>query len=179
MNGTFTRRDIVRAGLAFAASLTLPQASVRACEAYCSTLRVNHPWTRATDPGADFAVVGMTIDEVKQDDRLIAVETPVARGVQQVVGGIAGPLDLYISKGRDMVLDDDGDHLRLVNLKHPLLVGRSYPIRLVFEKGGAVDMDLSVDYLSRKDASPMPRRPRETGKPTPPAKPKDGRGTAP
>jgi len=78
-------------GLVLAAVCARP---VRACEVQAEFLRVVHPWTRATAPGADSAVLGMTIDQVTKDDRLVAVQTPVANGAVLVQDGQSGPLDL-------------------------------------------------------------------------------------
>lgn len=144
MSRAFDRRVVLRAGLAACATLALPPA--RACEFFVSTLRITHPWTRATEPGADTAVLCMTFDQVTQTDRLIEVRTPIARGVELVAEGRARPLDLLIPVGSEMVLDESGTHLRLVGLDMQLQTGRTYPLMLVFEQGGQVRSDLSVDY---------------------------------
>ena len=36
---------------------------------------------------------------------------------------------------------------RLLELQHPLLIGRVYPLNLVFEKAGKVNASLNVDFL--------------------------------
>jgi periplasmic copper chaperone A len=140
------RRDMLRAGLALGASLVLPSA--RACEFFSPTLRVTHPWTRATEPDAKFAVVCMKIDEVTETDRLVGVETPVAAGVELVGGGGGAGVNLLIPAGRETLLSEEGTHLRLLDLQHPLLIARSYPLTLVFEKGGIVPATLNVDYMA-------------------------------
>lgn len=140
------RRSLLQAGLALSA--TMPWTPARACEYFSPTLRITHPWTRATPMGAPFAVLAMRFDEVTQDDRLLAVETPVAEAVVYVAGSGVQPVDLPldIPLGRETVLVDTGPHLRLVRLTHALEVARSYPLRLVFEKGGTVKTLLNVDY---------------------------------
>lgn len=140
------RRELLRAGLALCAAFALPAA--RACEFYAATLRVTHPWTRATEPGAAHALLCMKIDEVSRDDRLIGVETPVAAGAELVRDGAASELSLAIPKGRELLLEEAGTHIRLVGLAHPLEVARSYPLKLVFEQGGSVLTTLNVDYAS-------------------------------
>lgn len=144
MNAITTRRHILRAGLALGASALVPP--VRACEFFASTLRVTHPWTRVTPADARFAVVCMKIDQVTREDRLIGVVTPVATGAE--IGGISTgrALDLLIEKGREIQLVETGVHLRLTGLTQPLLIGRSYPMRLIFEKGGVLEAELNVDY---------------------------------
>lgn len=144
------RRTFLQTGLVLSA---LPWHNANACEYFSPTLRITHPWTRATPMDAPFAVLGLRFDEVTQDDRLLAVETPVAEAVVYVPGptpeGAAGQalaLPFDIPAGQDTVLADTGPHLRLLRLTQPLEVARSYPLRLVFEKGGSVKALLNVDY---------------------------------
>lgn len=137
------RRRLLQTGLALGAACLLPAA--RACEFFTTNLRVTHPWTRATG-GEDFAIVCMKFDEVTITDRLIRVETPVATRAELAgVGGLR-PLKFLIPKGRETLLSETGTFVRLSGLQHPLEVARSYPLTLVFEKGGVVSADLSVDY---------------------------------
>ena len=145
MNHPFCRRTALRAGLAFGASLTIPSA--RACEFFTTTLRVTHPWTRASAENATSAVVCMRIDEVTQTDRLIGVETPVADGAELIDVAASRSLNLLIPQGQETILGETGLRLRLVRLKHPLLIARTYPMRLMFEKGGVLDAELNIDYM--------------------------------
>jgi copper(I)-binding protein len=144
MSGIIHRREVLRAGLVLCASLAVPSA--RACEFITSTLRVTHPWTRATSANATHAVLCTRFDQVSITDRLIGVQTPVASGAELVVDGVSGKVDFLIPAGRETFLSDDGTHVRLTGLEHPLEVGRSYPLTLVFEKGGEVQAQLNVDY---------------------------------
>jgi copper(I)-binding protein len=144
MSGIILRRDVLRAGLVLCASLAVPPA--RACEFITSTLRITHPWTRATAPDATSAVLCTRFDQVTETDRLIGVDTPVASGAELVVDGVGGKVDFLIPQGRETFLSDDGTHIRLLGLEHPLEVGRSYPLTLVFQKAGEVQAQLNVDY---------------------------------
>ena len=151
------RRTLLQTTLALGAALQWRQA--QACEFFAPTLRITHPWTRATPVDAPYATVGMRFDEVTQDDRLLAVETPVAEDVVFVSSGahasgvhasgahpLVSRLPLDIPSGQETLLGDPGPHLRLLRLTQPLEVARSYPLRLVFEKGGTVKAVLTVDY---------------------------------
>jgi len=140
------RRTVLRAGFALCASLVIPQA--RACEYIASTLRITHPWTRATGSDSTSAVLCMKFDEVTETDRLIGVETPVAAGAELVGESAGAGVDLLIPEGQETLLSEDGTHLRLVGLKHPLFMGRSYPLQLLFEKAGMVSARLNVDYVA-------------------------------
>ena len=144
MSQAIHRRRVLRVGLALGTALVIPAA--RACEFFTTTLRVTHPWTRASVGDATSAMVCMTFDQVLRDDRLIGVATPVAATVE-MGGAMAGPrVDFPIPQDRESELSETGTYLRLVGLRFPLEVAREYPLQLVFEKGGVVDATLSVDY---------------------------------
>ena len=128
------------------AALTLAVPAARACEYFSPTLRVTHPWARASAAGASTAVVSMKFDDVSQDDRLIGLQTPVASSAEIAGPGAEPGLNLAIPSGRETLLGEGGLHLRLTGLRLPLEVGRSYPLQLVFERGGVVDATLNIDY---------------------------------
>lgn len=139
-----SRRLVLRAGLA--ACFPVMLAPARACEYFADGLRISHPWTRATAPGATTAVLCMGFDEVTADDRLIAVETPVAEGAE--MGGMAPgrEVNFAIPAGQSSALSEHGSFVRLTGLKHPLEVGRIYPLNLHFERSGLVLAKLNVDF---------------------------------
>lgn len=59
-----------------------------------------------------------------------------------------GIVDLPIPRGETTLLDETGTHLRLLDLQWQLQVLRSYPLDLIFEKGGTVRVSLSIDFPS-------------------------------
>ncbi len=140
------RRTLLRAGLALGSGLSaaLIAPSARACEFFASSLRITHPWTRATPIGERTAKICMRFDEVTRSDRLIGVETPVARGAER--GGSGGAIDIPIPEGQTTELTEAGVHVRLTGLKHPLELGRTYPLTLRFAHGGEVNASFDVDY---------------------------------
>ena len=144
---TVSRRHVLHAGLAAGAALLLPTTPARACEFFCLSLRITHPWTRASATGATTAQVLMRFDEVTADDRLIRIETPVAAGAELVGDGPARPMNLLIAAGQELTLTETGLHIRLTGLRQPLEMACTYPLTLTFEKSGVVEADLSVDYV--------------------------------
>ncbi|MBQ1762636.1 MAG: copper chaperone PCu(A)C [Aquincola sp.] len=149
MNHPIHRRRLLYSGLQAGLSLglagLLPQA--RACEYFSPNLRITHPYTRATQPGETSIAVTMKFDEVTRADRLIGVQTPVAEGAE-IGGELARPsVDFVIPEGEETWLREDRSFLRLVGLKHPLEVARTYPMTLVFEHGGPVPATLNIDYV--------------------------------
>jgi copper(I)-binding protein len=138
------RRLALQTGLALSLGALLPAAS--ACEFFSPHLRITHPWSRATRPGDSQAIVAMRFDEVTQADRLIGVETPLARAAE--LHGLPGSpkVDLAIPAGRETLLGESGITLRLVGLRQMLELGRSYPLKLIFAHGGSVQAALEIDF---------------------------------
>jgi periplasmic copper chaperone A len=146
MSKVIRRRVVLHSGLAVGVALLAPAA--RACEFFGANLRVMHPWTRATAEGATTAQVNLKFDQVTQDDRLIGVETPVAEAAEVAGAEPGAGVDISIPAGETTLLGEGGAIVRLVGLKMPLELGRSYPMKLVFDKGGVIDATLNVDYTS-------------------------------
>jgi copper(I)-binding protein len=88
----------------------------------------------------------MGFDEVAADDRLIAVETPVAEGAQMGGEAAGGAVNFVIPAGQASALSEQGSFVRLVGLRHPLEIGRNYPLHLGFERAGLVIARLNVDF---------------------------------
>lgn len=144
--GNQDRRRFLQVGATLGAALLLPQA--RACEFDALTLRVIKPWTRATAPGATTAILCMEFEDVTVDDRLIGLSTPIAKGARMVGGDADAAIDFRIPRGLKSELSESGLHILLTGLKIPLLMGREYPLMLVFERAGVVaaDVDVAYDY---------------------------------
>ncbi len=145
---SFTRRRLCLQA-ALAGGLTWAGTPARACEFFSSNLRVTHPWTRASADHDETAIVAMRFDQVERDDRLIGVETMIASGVETVQAGVDGAkagVDFFIPRGVESELSENGTFLRLTGLRMPLDVGRVYPMRLLFETGGSLRAELSVDF---------------------------------
>ena len=138
------RRALLRTGCALGAALLLPPA--RACEFFSTHLRIYRPWSRATAEGDAFAVLCMRFDEVRLPDRLIRVETPVASAAELSGPARGRAIDLAIPAGLETELTETGTFIRLTGLKHPLELGRNYPLKLVFQHGGVVDADIDIDF---------------------------------
>ena len=145
MSSSIHRRGVLSIGLASGAALLCGRA--RAHEVITSTMRVTHPWSRATAPDATFAVLCMKFDEVAEADRLVMAESPVATGADMGGAGAGPSVDFPIPAGQESYLEEARTYVRLVGLKLPLEVGRSYPLVLGFEKGGIYNTTFSVDQV--------------------------------
>jgi copper(I)-binding protein len=144
MTTAIRRRQALLAALA--CGLTAVAPATRACDFFSTRLRVYKPWARATDSRDRMAHVFMLFDEVTEGDRLIGVASPVAEGAEMVVAGVGQRIDLPIPAGVDTQLSEAGVFIRLTGLKHPLHLGREYPLTLIFKHGGTVEADLDIEF---------------------------------
>jgi copper(I)-binding protein len=141
------RRAVLRAALASAASAAgvLASPAVQACEFFCPTLRIYLPWARATDPQDKTAQLFMTFDEVIRDDRLIGIEFAHAQGAAMLLNGVRQAVSVPIPAGKVTDVQERGPIVLLLEgLTQPLLLGREYPLTLIFEQGGRVAADIDV-----------------------------------
>ena len=125
-----------------------------------ATVAIEKAWSRATPPGVPVGVGYLTIRNGGPDnDRLIAVSSPVASAVQVhqslMVAGEAQMREqknLVVPAGGSLVLEPGGYHLMLLDLKAPLVAGQRVPVTLQFEKAGPVTAQLLVG----KPGAPAP-----------------------
>jgi copper(I)-binding protein len=135
----------------FLATALLPMAA----RAHGSTtehgsLTLEAPWTRAAGQGGQGAGF-LTIRNAAGADRLLSVSTPAAGRAElhtmlrdgdimrmRQVEAIAVPANGAVS------LAPGGLHILLMGLTRPLVVGASVPLTLVFERAGAVELQLAV-----------------------------------
>ena len=142
----------------------LALAGVAAAVAQAPTVEVGHAWARATPSGATTAALYMTlINKGTENDRLVLVTTPVA-GVAQLhmtttkngVMGMRPVAGLDVEPGVPTVLKPGGYHVMLMDLKGPLLAGRSFPVSFTFEKAGRIDGTAVVEKAGAMSPGVMP-----------------------
>ena len=138
------RRALIHRGLALCAGLASQR--LQACEYPMDGFRLVHPWTRATGPEATQAALCMNFEDVTAADRLIEVDTAVASGAEMAGPGALPRVDYPLLPGQRGLLSEGGTHVRLTGLRHPLEVGRAYPMLLGFASGLRLRVDLSIDY---------------------------------
>ncbi|WP_018698540.1 copper chaperone PCu(A)C [Amorphus coralli] len=141
------------AATAAALTLALAPLSAHAHDYKVGALEIEHPWTRATPPGAAAGGAFLIIvNEGTEADTLIGAASPVAGRVElhtmtmddgvmkmrQIKGGIE------ISPGDTATLAPGGNHVMLMDLKEQIVTGKTVPLTLTFEKAGSVDIDLAV-----------------------------------
>lgn len=128
-------------------------------------LKIDHPFARATPPGATAGGAFLTIENKgAQPDRLVRVASPVAAVValhqMTMDNGMmkmrATPA-IDIKPGDKVELKPGGYHVMLTELKRPLKVGDTFPLRLTFEKAGSIEVSVRVEAIGASIA-PAPGR---------------------
>ncbi len=140
------------------ASSAWAQQPVQADQA--KTIRIEHPWARATAPGAKAAggflglinagtatdkLTGGTVDFA---DKVEVHEMAVVDNVMTMKRLDTG---LEIAPGATAELKPGGYHIMFVGLKRQLADGETVKVVLNFEKAGAVSVDFAVKSVPNKN----------------------------
>lgn len=154
---------------AFAAALLLlAGGSAFAHEFKVGSLRVGHPWSRATPDAAKVGGGYLTVENGGSTaDRLVAVEIPfAARGEiheMAVTNGVMTMRELEkgveIPAGGKVEFKPGGLHLMFMGLKQPLKQGEKVKGTLTFEKAGKLDVEFAVEGVgARQGAATDPHK---------------------
>lgn len=134
---------------------TFGAGAASAHEYALKSLKIDHPFARATPPGAKTGGVFVTVENTgSQSDRLISVSSPVA-GVadlheMKVDAGVMrmrGVAALEVKPGETLELKPGGYHVMLSELRQPLKVGDKFPLTLKFENAGTVEVSVWVEEM--------------------------------
>lgn len=127
-------------------------AAVNAHEYEAGGIHIDHPWARALPPSAPTGAAYFIIsNRGDASDRLVAVETPIAAYAEvhehRHVDGLMKMQEveeLELGTGDSVEFKPGGYHAMLFNLKHPLVVGETFPMTLTFEQAGSVEITVHV-----------------------------------
>jgi copper(I)-binding protein len=141
---------------AIVAALALAAASATASDYTLGSLRIGHPHSLPTPPGARTGGAYFTIENAgKSADRLLRIASPVAGAVELHSMTMEGNLlkmravsALALPPGGKVTLGPGGYHAMLLDLKRPLAIGDKVPLELTFEKAGAIHVDADVEAAS-------------------------------
>ena len=130
----------------------LATTSVSGHEYKNGDLRVGHPWTRATPPGAKVAAGYLSIrNSGSQPDRILGASSPAAERVELHIQVREGDVlkmrevqSVEVAPGKTRMLRPGSLHLMLVNLRKPLVKGQGVPLTLRFERAGELQIELEV-----------------------------------
>lgn len=145
-----------RTVIAAAAIAAVFMADARAHDYTVGSLKIGHPWTRATPKGASVGGGYMKITNTgTAPDRLIGGAADVAgrfevhemkmeNGVMKM-RQLGNGLD--IAPGQTVELKPGGYHVMFVGLKQPFEQGKSIAATLVFEKAGKVEVSFKIEGI--------------------------------
>lgn len=120
-------------------------------------LHIDHPWSRATAPGASVGAGYLVIrNEGGRQDRLVAAKSPVAGRVmihrsveREGTASMEHQGDgIVIPAGGEVALAPGGYHLMLMQLGERLEKGDRVPLTLEFERAGTIEVELAVKGLT-------------------------------
>jgi periplasmic copper chaperone A len=132
--------------------------------AQSGSIEVDHVWARATPGGAKTGAIYLTIaNKGGAPDKLLSASTPAA-GLAQVhsmsmdngVMKMRPVASLDLKPGETTELKPGGLHIMLMQLKGPLVEGKSVPLTLTFEKAGKVDVTATVEKPGAMGPAAMP-----------------------
>ncbi len=162
--GTFpSLRVLARTALV---AVCLVAGAVSAHEFTVAELKLVHPWSPPSLAGSKNGVAFVVAIENagRTADALQSASSPVAgrvelhtmamdQGVMRMrqVDGIAVP-----ARGKVEMKPKMGYHLMLMELKEPLVAGRHFPMTLVFEKAGPVQVTVTVQDRPAEAAAAHP-----------------------
>jgi len=130
------------------AALGLSPAAALAHEFKVGDLEIVHPWSRATGqsrPAVGYLKIhntGATADRLLGASSRIAEHVMLhANAIENGVAKMTPAEGIEIPPGAELVLAPKGDyHLMFMGLKQPLAEGDTFPVTLIFEHAGKVDI---------------------------------------
>ena len=146
--------------LVFVAALSLCAVTASAKDYTLGPLTIAQPWARATPGNIKTGAVYLTVTtQSDAPDRLIGAETPRAGKAglhaQIMDGDIMRMRDVKaveINPGEPTVLKPGGLHIMLERLTAPLREKDRFPLTLIFEKVGRIDVEVAVEGVGATDA---------------------------
>jgi copper(I)-binding protein len=150
----------VASRLALVAVFSLIALSASAKDYKLGPLTIAQPWARATPGAIKTGAVYLTVTtQGDSPDRLIGAETPRAGKAglhaQIMDGDVMRMRDVKaveVNPGEPAVLKPGGLHIMLEQLAAPLREKDRFPLTLIFEKAGRIDVDVAVQSVGAMDA---------------------------
>ncbi len=115
-------------------------------------IRIDHPWARATPPGAKTGVAFATFMNDGATDWLLAASADVSDVAELHTHVMDGDVmrmrqveSIELKGGTTTMLEPGGLHIMLIELKAPLVEGETFPLTLTFERAGKITVDVGVE----------------------------------
>ena len=123
-------------------------------EYQAGSLKIEHPWSRATATGASVGGAFMVISNSGKADALVGGSSPVAERVElhssSMEGGVMKMRQLQrieLPAGATVRLAPGALHIMLIGLKQPLVEGSKVPLTLRFTGAGEQKVELKVEAM--------------------------------
>jgi copper(I)-binding protein len=121
-------------------------------------ISIGHPWARASIGQAKAGAAYLTLSNAgSETDRLVAVESTAAKKTEihthSMENGVMKmrPVEAAeVPPGAPVVFQPGGLHVMLMGLKAPLAEGESFPLILVFEKAGRIEVSVKVESATQE-----------------------------
>ena len=119
------------------------------------SLSIDHPFARATPPGARSGGAFFVVQNASATpDKLISVASPAAGSAEihqmAMDGGVMkmrAVTAVDIPSGGTLELKPGGYHVMLLDLKQPLRAGDKVPMTLTFQNAGSILVSVDVEAL--------------------------------
>jgi len=141
-----------------AAVLTLATIGAALADDYrAGDLAIDHPWARATAPQAQNGAAYVTVtNHGSTADRLVEARSPVAATVElhthdvdsEGVMRMRQVEAIDLPAGAATALRPGGLHVMLIGLEDRLVEGERFPLTLVFEAAGAIEVEVQVEAVT-------------------------------
>jgi copper(I)-binding protein len=127
-------------------------------------LEIEHPWSRATPPGAKVAGGYFTvINKGSAPDRLLSISSDISDKAELHEMGVKDgvmtmrPVEggLEIPAGGKVALKPGAYHLMFTGLKRQPKQGEKFPATLTFEKAGSVKVEFAVEGMGETGSGDM------------------------
>jgi copper(I)-binding protein len=120
-------------------------------------LVIQHPWGRPSPGDTKKGAVYLTIENKgKTDDTLVGARTEVSQRTElhstlhengvmkmrKVEGGVK------IAAGKTVKFAPGGNHIMLLDMTRKIAVGEKFPLTLIFEKAGEVEVSVEVAKMA-------------------------------
>lgn len=128
-------------------------------------IRIAHPHARPSIPGQTSGVAYLGLENTGgAGDKLLSASTPMAKSVEMHTMSMDKNImrmrevnAIDVPPGAKIVMQPgDGFHFMLIGLKQPLKIGDKFPMKLVFEKFGPLEVSISVDGPAKNPAPSAP-----------------------
>jgi copper(I)-binding protein len=147
--------------IALTASFNLFTGHAYAHDYTLGSIKIGHPWARATTPGAQTGGGYLKLENNGAADRLVSVSSSVSQSSELHSMSMEGNVmkmemldkGVDLPAGKTVELKPGGMHIMLVGLKAPLKEGTSFPLKLKFEKAGEITVDVKVESLTANPAA--------------------------